>query len=102
MKKQLTWGLNMFFRNEKNWKGFLSLSDEEEMNRILERTAKYRPAYKNAEDVKMAQLWCALLEMRKDTLNLNKRLERIEFILQGMFDREEKKRQELLDSLRKF
>ncbi len=92
----------MLFKNEKNWKAFLSLSDEAALDKVLERTAIHRPAYKNAEDVKTAQLWCALIEMMKYQERLNKRLARIEKLLDGLFEKERQEKQKLIDSLRKF
>ncbi|RLI96632.1 MAG: hypothetical protein DRO96_02615 [Candidatus Aenigmatarchaeota archaeon] len=92
----------MLFKNEKNWKAFLSLSDETILDKILERTAIHRPAYKNAEDVKVAQLWCALIELFKYQERLNKRLSRIERLLDGMFEKERQEKEKLINSLRKF
>ena len=94
--------IDMLFNNTKNWKEFLSITDEQELNKLLERTAAHRPAFKNAEDVQHAQTWCAMLELKKDISKLNQRLERIEYLLEGMFERDKQKRDELIQSLRTF
>jgi len=92
----------MLFKNERNWKEFLSIEDEAELNRLLERTARNRPAYKSAEDVKLAQLWCALIEIVRYQDSLNKRLARIEMLLEGLFEKEKEEKRRLTESLRRF
>ena len=95
----------MFYNTAKDWKQFLTLEDENRINEILRTVSQYRGAYKNADDVKVAQLWCSILELRKESLALHKRLARIEDILGGMVERirkqdEDKKR--VVESLEKF
>ena len=95
----------MFYNTAKDWKQFLTLEDENRINEILRTVSKYRGAYKNADDVKIAQLWCSVLELKKESMLLNKRLLRIEDILGGMVERvrkqdEDKKR--VVESLEKF
>ena len=95
----------VFFSPQKDWKQFLSIEDENKLNDILKKISKYRGAYRNAPDIKFAQIWCAILELRKDSLLLQQRLERIEYLLGGMFDRikkEEAEKDKLLESLKSF
>ena len=95
----------MFFNSTKDWKQFLSLEDEERLNQILNKISKYRGAYKNAEDVKIAQLWCSVLEVAKQNRILQNKLSRIEEVLEGMFSRvreQERQREELARSLESF
>lgn len=95
----------MFFNSTKDWKQFLSLEDEERLNQILNKISKYRGAYKNAEDVKIAQLWCSVLEIAKQNRILQNKLSRIEEVLEGMFSRvreQERQREELARSLESF
>ncbi|MFH1420821.1 MAG: hypothetical protein ABIG30_02530, partial [Candidatus Aenigmatarchaeota archaeon] len=73
----------MLFTRTSEWKGFLSIADEKALNELLERVAAYRPAYKNADEVKTAQLWCATLELQKQNQKLQERIRRLEFILEG-------------------
>lgn len=95
----------MLFKVSDDWKQLLSAEDEARLNEILKRAAKYRSAYKNAHDVKTAQLWSALLELQKENEALRSRLKKIEFIFDGFKDRikqtEEKDRQ-LIESLEQF
>jgi len=95
----------MLFKVSDNWKQLLSAEDEAKLNELLKRTAKYRSAYRNAHDVKTAQLWVAVLEMRKENQALLNRLKKMEFIFDGMKERikkQEEAEKELLESLEKF
>ena len=95
----------MLFKVSDDWKQLLSAEDEARLNEILKRTARYRSAYKNAHDVKTAQLWAALLELQKENEALRSRLKKMEFIFDGLKERikqtEERDRQ-LVESLEQF
>ena len=95
----------MFFNPVKDWKQFLTLEDENRLNEILRNVSKYRGAYKNADEIKVAQLWCSILELRKENLSLHNRLLRIEDILSGMIERvkkQEEDKKRVVESLEKF
>ncbi len=95
----------MLFKVSDDWKQQLPPEDEAKLNEILKRTSKYRSAYRNAHDVKTAQLWTALLEVRKENQALLNRLKRMEFIFDGIKERvkkQESTEQELLESLESF
>ena len=95
----------MLFKVSDDWKQLLPPEDEARLNDILKRTGKYRSAYRNAQDVKTAQIWMALLEVRKENQALLSRLKRMEFIFDGIRDRikqQDLAERELLDSLEKF
>jgi hypothetical protein len=95
----------VFFSPQKEWKQFLSMDDENKLNDILRKVAKHRGAYRNAPDIKFAQIWCAMLELRKENLLLQTRLEKIEDVFGGMFERakrQEAEKDKLIESLKKF
>jgi predicted transcriptional regulator len=95
----------MLFKVDKNWKEYLSPEDEERLNDILKKVQKYRGAYSNAEEVKMAQLWCAILELRKENAALLRKLQKIDYIFNGLVDRIKKQMEEdrqIIESLEKF
>ncbi|MBI5060794.1 MAG: hypothetical protein HZB67_00605 [Candidatus Aenigmarchaeota archaeon] len=97
--------MTMLFKTSKNWKELLSPEDEERLNDILKRVQKYRGAYSNADDVKMSQLWCAILELRKDNAALLKKIQKTEYIIGGMVERVKKQMEEereIIESLEKF
>lgn len=92
----------MIFTPPRDWKSFLNIDDERELNKILEKTAKHRGAYKNADEVKIAQLWCALIELRKENLILQKKLREIEDFFELISEKirdHDKKDRELIKSL---
>ncbi|HLD48743.1 MAG TPA: hypothetical protein VJB11_00090 [archaeon] len=95
----------MLFNSTGDWKSFLSVEDEKRLNELLERVSKYRGSYKNAPDVKTAQMWCTILELRKENIILQKRLDKLMFILDGMFERireQERSERKLIESLERF
>jgi len=48
-----------------DWKDCLQPEDQKILAEVLETTKRHKCAYCQAEDVKVAQLWCALVEMKK-------------------------------------
>jgi len=92
----------MLIKTEKNWKRYLNIDDEAIINKIIQDTAKYRAAYKNADEVKIAQIWCTFIEMEKKIQRIESRLRRIEFIFEGLAKRIEEDRETLLKSLNRF
>jgi hypothetical protein len=96
---------NMLFNTTEDWKQNLGPDDEARLNDILKRVQKHRSAYRQAPDIKTAQLWAALLEMRKENQALLKKIQRMEFIFDGMVERIKKQQaedRELIESLEKF
>lgn len=95
----------MLFKTSNDWKQFLSIEDEENLNEFLKRVMKYRGAYKNAEEVKMAQIWCAILELKKENLMLKRKLDSVDSFLDLLNEhakRKDKEKEDLLKSLDKF
>lgn len=95
----------MLFKTTEDWKQFLAAEDEAKLNDILKKVQKHRSAYRQAPDIKTAQLWAALLELRKENHALLRKLQRMEYIFEGMVERIKKQQQEdkdLLESLEKF
>lgn len=77
----------MLFNTSKEWKHFLSAEDEEKLNEFLRKVSRHRGAYKNSSEIKNAQLWCAVLELRKENSMLQKRLDKMQYIFDGMLSR---------------
>lgn len=92
----------MLIRAADDWKQFLSQEDEDRLNEILKRVQNYRSAYRSSKDIKIAQLWAAVLELHKDNVRLQKKLNRVEYIFDGVTERIkklQKEDEELLKSL---
>ncbi len=95
----------MLFKADKNWKRFLSPRDEERVNIILNQVSKHRGAYKNAENIKLAQLWCAVLEAKKENAMLYQKVKRLEEVFEAAIRRiteEEREKKEIIESLEGF
>ena len=95
----------MLFKVQDDWKRSLNAQDEARLNDILKSVAKYRAAYRTAHDVKIAQLWSAVLEVEKEKQDLIKRVNRIEAVFKAIADKmneEETTKEQLKDSLEKY
>ncbi len=92
----------MFEKEKEDWKENLSLEAAAELEDLLKKVQKHRCAYKQAPEVQIAQLWCALIEIRREIKELEQRLSRIEDLLNILFRGYEKQREELLKSLIRF
>lgn len=66
------------FEKEEDWKEFLSDDSKQILSEIFESAKKHRGAYVQARDVKNAQLWCALVELKKEIARMNELLSKIE------------------------
>ncbi len=87
---------------KEDWKEELSIDAEQELNQILEAIKKHRCAYKDTENVQIAQLWCALVEIKKMVGKLDKRVSSIETVLSALFKARDEEKDKLVKSLMKF
>lgn len=87
---------------KEDWKESLSIEAEQELNQILEAVKKHRCAYKEAENVQVAQLWCGLIEIKRIIGKLDERLSYIETVLNGLFKTRDEEKDKLVKSLMKF
>jgi len=56
----------MAWNEEQDWKDYLSREAQIVLAELLEAARDHKGAYMQAEDVKVAQLWAALIEMKKE------------------------------------
>jgi hypothetical protein len=54
------------FNNKEDWKDCLGDEERKILEELIASTKRHRCAYSQADDVKVAQLWCALVEMKKE------------------------------------
>jgi len=54
------------FGKKQDWTECLMKEDREILKELVAKAAKHRCAYLSADDVKVAQLWTALIEMKKE------------------------------------
>jgi len=92
----------MIFRATREWKSFLNIEDEIILNKFLEEVAQHRPAFRNADDVKIAQLWCAVLELKKENQELRNKMKILDEIFALIAESYHSKDNKLLESLEKF
>lgn len=52
-------------KEAEDWKDFLSPEDQKILADLLNMGRRHKAAYTQADDVKTAQLWCALVELKK-------------------------------------
>ena len=94
----------MLFKIVDDWKQFLPPEDETRLNNALKNVAKHRNSYRASKDMKIAQLWCAFLEMQKQNHILYKKVKRMEFVFEGIAERMKTQvdEKEILEALDKF
>ena len=56
----------MWDDKEDDWKELLAPEDQEVISDLLDSSRRHKGAFMNADDVKVAQLWAALIEMKKE------------------------------------
>ncbi len=75
--------LNLSNGNE-DWKEFLTDETKQTLANVLESTRDHRGAFFRADDIKSAQLWCALVELSKEISYIKSRLNLVEAPLQAI------------------
>ena len=90
----------MLFGEEKDWKELLCGNAQVELAELIERAKQHSCAYMQAEDVKVAQVWCALTELSRQIKAMEERVEKSEVALKGIAEMGElAKRQALRDKV---
>ncbi len=73
----------MLFGEDRDWKELMSEDAQVELADLIEKAKKHRCAYMQADDVKVAQVWCALTELSRQLKGFEGRLARVEVILKS-------------------
>jgi len=68
----------VLFGEEKDWKEFLCAPAQEILAELIERAKIHRCAYMQADDVKVAQLWCALAEVTRELKETQLKVQKME------------------------
>ncbi|RKY71618.1 MAG: hypothetical protein DRP97_01790 [Candidatus Latescibacterota bacterium] len=74
----------VLFGEEKDWKEFLCGNAQVELAELIERSKQHRCAYMQADDVKVAQVWCALTEVSRQLKKVEERLSKAEVAMKGI------------------
>jgi hypothetical protein len=76
-KKQSEWVQATQSKEGSDWTAFLSPDATILLRSVLEAAYKHRQAYFKADDIKNAQLWSAILEIKREIDEINKRLDKM-------------------------
>jgi len=91
----------VLFGDEKDWKEYLCEDIKVEIAELIEDAKKNRCAYMQADDVKVAQLWCALGEVYKKVKSVEERMKRMETAVKAIAEiGEVAKRDAIRDKIR--
>ncbi|MBI4894837.1 MAG: hypothetical protein HY833_03850 [Candidatus Aenigmarchaeota archaeon] len=60
-----------------DWTHFLAPDAAVILRTVLESAYKHRQAYFKAEDIKNAQLWSAIAELKREMIEMNRKLDRL-------------------------
>jgi hypothetical protein len=83
----------------KDWKELLTESDQEILAQLLDSTKKHKCAFMHGEDVKVAQLWCALMEMRREMNKLGEIVTKVEGPFLSIVEMGEVEKRKTIDRL---
>src|SRR3989344_6048024 len=65
-------------KKKEDWKSNLDDESKQVLSEILDSTKKHRYAYNSADDVKISQLWTALVELKKELQKTNELLGKVQ------------------------
>ena len=71
-------------KTEEDWKDLLCGNAQVELAELIERAKQHRCAYMQSEDVKVAQVWCAVAEVSREMTKVGQRLEKVEVGRKGI------------------
>jgi len=71
------WDQHTQQREKPDWTHFLAPDAAVVLRSVLESAYKHRQAYFKADDIKNAQLWSAVLELKKEMTEINRKLDKL-------------------------
>jgi hypothetical protein len=83
----------------KDWKECLTAEDQRILAEIFETTKKHKCSYMCADDVKIAQLWCDLLEMKKENDKLKETVEKVQLPFKAIAEIGEAEKRKTIERL---
>lgn len=102
----------LFGKNKKIWMDYLNEEDRLILLELINSTKKYRYAYNHAENPKIAQLWTALIELKKQMNELSVKPTKtrktvdmgkmVKDVLKPVDDTSDESTRKLVESLMKF
>jgi uncharacterized membrane-anchored protein YjiN (DUF445 family) len=89
----------ILLRKNKDWKSLLTEDSKILLSEIFEATKRHRTAYSSTEDVKFAQLWCALIELKREMKKLNEKVEKLEKLLEPILNVSVEEKKKTIEAL---
>lgn len=89
----------MFSGKGEDWKEDLNEDAKQILFEIIESTKKHRCAYSNADDVKVAQLWTALIEIKKELNETNRLMKKVEEPFRAIIEVGEKAKEKAIERI---
>lgn len=89
----------IFRKEEKDWKDLLREDAKILLSEIFEDTKKHRGAYSYAKDIKHAQLWCAIIEIKRELKKLDERIKKLEDTLGPILSVTEEEKRKTIEKL---
>lgn len=71
---------------KRDWKDLLDEDSRKELAELLDAASRHRNAYSASDDIKIAQLWSALVELRKETKQARELLEKLRAPFQAIVE----------------
>lgn len=65
-------------KDKEDWKEFLVPEAKQTLSNLIDATKRHRGAYSRADDVKIAQLWSALIEMKNELDEIKETIGKLE------------------------
>ena len=82
-----------------DWKEFLTEDNKQILKELIESTKKHRGAYSQSDNVKLAQLWTALIELKKEINSLKEHLGKLEEPWKAIISVGETEKQKTIEKL---
>jgi len=76
-KRPSEWGQTTQSKERADWTTFLSPEATVLLRSVLEAAYRHRQAYFKADDIKNAQLWSAILEIKRELNEINRKLDKL-------------------------
>jgi hypothetical protein len=89
----------MVGKDSVDWKDFLGPEDQRVLSEILNMGRRHKGAYVQADDVKIAQLWCAMVEMKKKLDELQKVQVKLEEPFRAIVEIGEKEKRKSIEKI---
>jgi hypothetical protein len=67
----------MFKEEDKDWKDSLSPDAQQMLADMFDSAKRHKGAYLQADDVKVAQLWCAMIELKNEVRAVKEQLDKV-------------------------